>query len=62
MKLLETKQVVYEYLNNNFILEPNNEETKKNLENYLKLIEERYKGFKEVVFKFYNLFAAPIAY
>ena len=62
LKLLETKQVVKEYLNNNFILEPNNEETKNNLENYLKLIEERYKGFKEVVFKFYNLFAAPIAY
>ena len=62
LKLLETKQVVREYLNNNFILEPNNEETKQNLENYLKLIEERYKGFKEVVFKFYNLFAAPIVY
>ena len=57
LKLLETKQVVREYLNSNFMLEPNNEETKKNLENYLKLIEERYKGFKDVVFKFYNLAA-----
>ena len=60
--LLETKQAVREYLNNNFVLEPDNEKTKENLRNYLKLIEERYNGFKEVVFKFYNLFAAPIAY
>ena len=62
LKLLETKQVVREYLNKNFVLEPNNRETKKILENYLKLIEERYKGFKQVVFKFYNLAAAPINY
>ena len=62
MKLLETKQVVREYLNKNFVLEPNNRETKKILDNYLKLIEERYKGFKQVVFKYYNLAAAPINY
>ena len=62
LRLLETKQAVREYLNNNFVLEPDNEKTKENLRNYLKLIEERYNGFKEVVFKFYNLFAAPIAY
>ena len=60
LKLLETKQAVREYLNNNFILAPNNEEIKKNLKNYLKLIEERFNGFKEVVVKFYNLGAAPI--
>ena len=62
LKLLETKQVVREYLNKNFILVPNNEEIKNNLKNYLKLIEERYKGFKEVVVKYYNLGAAPIKY
>ena len=60
LKLLETKQTVREYLNNNFILEPDNNETKNNLNNYLKLIEERYNGFKEIIFKFYNLNAAPI--
>ena len=62
LKLLQTKQVIREYLNNNFILEPNNKATKNNLENYLKLIEDRYKGFKEVVSKFYNLAPAPINY
>ena len=62
LKLLETKQAVRDFLNSNFILEPDNEKTKENLKNYLKLIEERYNGFKEVVFRFYNLFAAPIAY
>ena len=60
LKLLETKQTVREYLNNNFILEPDNNETKKNLNNYLKLIEERYNGFKEIVYRFYNLNAAPV--
>ena len=61
-KLLETKQVVREYLNNNFVLDPNNEETKTNLSNYLKLIEEKYKGFKEVIFKYYNLDAPILGY
>ena len=62
LKLLETKQAIGEYLNKNFILEPNNQETKNNLKNYLQLIEERYKGFKKVVFQFYNLAAAPVGY
>ena len=60
LKLLETKQAVTEYLNNNFTLDPNNKETKKNLENYLKLIAERYKGFEDIVVEFYNLVAAPL--
>ena len=60
--LLETNQAVKNYLNKNFILEPNNKETKNNLNNYLKLIEERYKGFEKVVLQFYNLGAAPIIY
>ena len=62
LKLLETKQVVSEYLKRNFILEPENQETKQNLTNYLKLIEERYDGFKKVIFQFYNLLAAPLPY
>ena len=62
LKLLETKQVVSEYLKNNFILEPDNNETKQNLNNYLKLIEERYDGFKRVIFQFYNLVAAPLPF
>ena len=57
LKLLETKQVVSEYLKNNFVLEPDNQETKQNLNNYLKLIEERYEGFKKVIFGFYNYVA-----
>ena len=62
LKLLETKQVVSEYLKNNFILEPDNQDTKQNLNNYLKLMEERYDGFKKIVFQFYNLNAAPMPY
>ena len=59
IKLLETRQVVQDYLNTNFILEPNNQETKVNLSNYLNLIKERYTEFKNVIFHFYNLIAAP---
>ena len=62
LKLLETRQVVQDYLNTNFILEPNNQETKVNLSNYLNLIKERYTEFKNVIFHFYNLFAAPAPY
>jgi uncharacterized protein YegL len=62
LKLLETKQVVSEYLRNNFILEPDNQDTKQNLNNYLKLMEERYDGFKKIVFQFYNLNAAHMPY
>ena len=62
LKLLETKQVVREYLNNNFILEPDNQSTKNNLNNYLKLIEDRYDEYKKIVFSFYNLVPAPLAY
>ena len=62
LKLLETKQVVQGYLNKNFILEPNNQETRDNLSNYLNLIQNRYTEFKNVIFQFYNLYAAPISY
>ena len=62
LKLLETRQVVQDYLNTNFILEPNNQETKDNLSNYLNLVKERYTEFKNVIFRFYNLFAAPVPY
>ena len=60
MKLLETKQTVREYLNNNFVLNPDEKDTKDNLNNYLKLIEERYDGFKKIIFDFYNLSASPV--
>ena len=59
MKMLETRQVISEYLKNNFGNEPDNVESEKILNNYLNLVEERYKGFKTFVFKFYNLDAAP---
>ena len=61
MKMLETRQMVKKFLENNFGNEPDNEENKKILNNYMKLIKERYEGFKKFVVKFYNLDAAPIA-
>lgn len=60
LKLIETKQVVREYLNNNFVLDPDIKETKDNLNNYLKLIEERYNWLKNKIYWFYDLIAAPI--
>ena len=62
MKMLETRQVVKEYLENNFGNEPDIDENKKILDNYLKLIEVRYQGFKKFIVKFYNLNAAPPAF
>ena len=62
LKLLETKQVMKEYLNNNFIIEPNNQETIDNLNNYLEMIEERYSGYKKSIYSFYNLDSAPLPY
>ena len=62
LKLLETKQVVREYLNNNYILEPDNQRTLDNYNNYLKLIEDRYDEYRKVVVNFYNLVPAPLAY
>ena len=52
IKVLETRQAVSDYLNTNFVLEPNIPETKKILDNYMKIIDDRYTGFKEAV---YNL-------
>jgi len=46
IKLMETRQTVSDYLKNNFILEPNNQETNNNLDNYYKIIDGRYSGFK----------------
>ena len=59
IKLLETRQAVSDYLNNHFVLEPNIEETKKNLSNYLNLIEKRYIGFKDIIFRFYKIDFRP---
>ena len=46
VELIETRQSVSDYLKNNFILEPNNQETINNLDNYFKIIDGRYSGFK----------------
>ena len=46
IELMETRQSVSDYLRNNFILEPNNQETINNLDNYFKIIDGRYSGFK----------------
>ena len=59
LKMLETRQVIREYLKNNFGTEPDSEENKEILNNYLKMLEQRYQGFKKFIVKFYNLGAAP---
>ena len=61
LQLVETRQVVEDYLNKNFVLEPNNDKTKNNLKNYLNLIKERYEGYKRVIFAYYRLFV-PIPF
>ena len=63
LRLVETKQVIEDYLRKNFVLEPNNNATRRNLNNYMKLIKNRYEGFKKVIFAFYHLYASlPYAY
>ena len=59
MKMLETRQVIEDNLKNNFGNEPDNEENKRILYNYLNLVKRRYEGFKTFVVRFYNLDAAP---
>ena len=59
LKMLETRQVIREYLKNNFGTEPDSDENKEILNNYLKMLEQRYQGFKKFIVKFYNLGAAP---
>ena len=59
LKMLETRQVIREYLKNNYGTEPDSEENKEILNNYLKMLEQRYQGFKKFIIKFYNLGAAP---
>ena len=53
VKLIESKDVIKEYLEKYFIKDCDNEITKKNYENYLKLLEERYNNYKKIIFKFY---------
>ena len=53
LSLLETKQIVSDFLSKNFIIEPYNKETKDNLKNYKKMMEERYTYFKRIIVGFY---------
>ena len=53
LSLLETKQIISDFLSKNFILEPDNSETKDNLSNYKKMMEERYTNFKRIIYGFY---------
>ena len=62
MKMLETRQVIQNNLENNFGNEPDIEENRKLLSNYLNLLNKRYQGFRAVVITFYNLQAAPPAF
>ena len=59
MKMLETRQVIGEYLKNNYGAGPDNEENEKLFNNYMSMLEKRYNKFKSFVVKFYNLEAAP---
>jgi hypothetical protein len=61
MKMLETRQTIKNLLENNFG-EIDTDENKKILNNYLRLLNKRYEGFKVMVIKFYNLEAAPLAF
>jgi hypothetical protein len=61
LRLVETKQVIEDYLRKNFVLESNNDATRSNLNNYMNLIKNRYEGFKKVIFAFYHLYA-PLPY
>ena len=62
MKMLETRQVIQRYLENNFGNEPDIEENKKFLRNYLQLLNKRYRGFRKLVISFYNLNTALSAF
>ena len=53
LSLLETKQIVSDFLSKNFIIEKDNIETKDNLNNYKKMMEERYTYFKRIITAFY---------
>ena len=53
LSLLETKQIVSDFLSKNFIIEPDNIETKDNMNNYKKMMEERYTYFKRIITAFY---------
>ena len=46
IELLETKQVVIDYLKKHFIIFPNDSDTRKHLDNYLKLIETKYSSYR----------------
>ena len=60
--LVESKKTIIEFLNKNFIVEPDNQETKKIKQNYIKMIDDRYEKFKKVVFIFYNIIVVPVPY
>ena len=62
MKMLETRQVIQNYLENNLCNEPDIEENNKIKSNYLQLLNKRYQKFRTVVITFYNLQAAPPAF
>ena len=60
--LFDSKQYIIDYLIRNFTLEPDNQETNENLSNYIKMIEGRFYGFKNVEAQNYNLSAPPTSY
>ena len=62
LKMLETRQVIQNYIENNLCNEPDTDENYKIKNNYLQLLNKRYQGFRNIVIVFYNLQAAPPAF
>ena len=46
---METRQALIDYLNNNYVIEPDIKEMRSNLDNYKKLIEDKYSEFKDAI-------------
>ena len=62
LKMLETRQVIQNYIENNLCNEPDTDENNRIKNNYLQLLNKRYQGFRKTVIIFYNLQAAPPAF
>jgi len=56
MEFIENAQSVRDYLKKNYVYNPNDAESKKHLENYLKLITERYNTYNNNFCKFYRIY------
>ena len=56
IEFIENAQSVRDYLKNNFVYNEKDLESKKNLDKYLKLINERYTTYNNKICKFYKIY------